>query len=103
MDCHPIPERQHGSPLSLFFSAIISPLGSLIIIGACLWLWVARAERNSVKVWLVVALLPVLPLATLIRGGFLGFGTLMGVTIVAFLVAQSRRRFSFLLLAPVAI
>jgi hypothetical protein len=83
--------------------ALIAPLGSLIIIGACLWLWVTREKRESFRFWLMVAFLPVLPLTTLIRGGFLGFGTFMVLTIVAFLIAQSRRRFGFLLLAPVVV
>jgi hypothetical protein len=83
--------------------ALIAPLGSLMIIGACLWLWVTREKRESFKFWLMVAFLPVLPLTTLIRGGFLGFGTFMVLTIVAFLIAQSRRRVGVLLLAPVVI
>jgi hypothetical protein len=47
-----------------------------------------------------MALLPLLPLVTLIQGGFLGAGTVWGITIVSFLFVQSKRRFVYFLLAP---
>src|SRR5262249_14302531 len=56
-------------------TAILSPLGSLIIVGACLRLWVASESRNWLKFWSTLALLPAIPLATVIQGGFIGFGT----------------------------
>ena len=47
-----------------------------------------------------MALLPVLPLVTLVQGGFLGGGTIWAITIVAFLFAQSKRRLVYVFLAP---
>jgi hypothetical protein len=81
-------------------TAVVAPLGSLIIIGACVQLWVASETRNSLKFWSTMALLPVLPLSTLIQGGFLGGGTFWGLVIVSFLFAQSKRRLVYFLLAP---
>jgi hypothetical protein len=82
-------------------TAIVGPLGSLIMVGACLRFWVARESRNSLKFWSTMALLPVLPLATLVLGGFLGFGTSWIMAIVTFIFAQSKRRVAFFLMAPV--
>src|SRR5262245_10019441 len=56
-------------------TAVVAPLGSLIVVGACVRLWVASETQNSLKFWCTMALLPVLPLATLVQGGFLGAGT----------------------------
>ncbi len=82
-------------------TAITSPLGSLIIIGACLRLWVARESKDQSKFWSTIALLPMLPFVTLIQGGFLGYGTYWVLGIVSFAVAQSRRRLLYLVFAPV--
>jgi hypothetical protein len=81
-------------------TAIISPLGSLIIVGICLRLWIAIENLNRYKLWTTMALLPVLPLATLMHGGFLGFGTYWVIAIVSFLFAQSKRRVFYIMLAP---
>jgi hypothetical protein len=82
-------------------TAIVAPLGQLIMVGACLRFWVARESRNRLKFWSTMALLPVLPLATLVLFGFVGFGTAWILAIVTFVFAQSKRRVGFFLLAPV--
>src|SRR5262249_14145326 len=81
-------------------SAIVSSLGSLVIVAACLQLWIASKTRNSLKFWSTVALLPLLPLLTVIRAGFLGYGTYWVLAIVTFIFGQSRRRVIYFLLAP---
>jgi hypothetical protein len=83
-------------------TAIFAPLGSLIVVGACLRFWVANKEGNWLKFWFAVALLPLLPLATLIQGGFIGFGTYWVLAIVAFLFVQSKHKVRYILFAPVA-
>ena len=82
-------------------TAFVAPLGSLIMVGACLRLWMARESRNRLKLWSTLALLPVLPLATVVQHGFIGFGTYWVLAIVTFMFAQSKRRVGFILLAPV--
>jgi hypothetical protein len=79
--------------------AIVGPLGQLIMVGACLRFWVAKESRSRQKFWSTMALLPVFPLATLVLGGFLGFGTAWIIDIVSFIFAQSKRRVGFFLLA----
>jgi hypothetical protein len=81
-------------------TAVVAPLGSLIMVGACLRLWVASETGNRLKFWSTIALLPVLPLTTLIQGGFLGGGTGWAMVIVSFLFAQSKRRLVYFLFAP---
>jgi hypothetical protein len=43
-------------------TAVISSMGSLIIVGACLRLWVAKVSQNRRKFWSTFALLPFFPL-----------------------------------------
>jgi hypothetical protein len=81
-------------------TAVVAPLGSLIVVGACVGLWVAKETRNSLKFWLIMGLLPLLPVVTLIQGGFLGAGTSWAMVIISFLFAQSKRKLVYLLLAP---
>src|SRR5207245_2530310 len=84
-------------------TAFVAPLASLIIVGVCLHFWVARESQNRLQFWSAVALLPVLPLATTILGGFLGFGTYWILAIVTFILSQSQSklRAGYFLLAPV--
>ena len=82
-------------------TAIISSIGSLIVVGACLRLWVAQEGQDRLKFWITIAILPLLPLFTLIQAGFIGYGTYWVLTISAFIFAQSRRRLLYLFLAPV--
>jgi hypothetical protein len=80
--------------------AIAGSLGSLIIIGICLRLWAARESSNRGMFWSTLAFLPMLPLGTVVLGGFLGFGTAWVLTILSFLFAGAKRRAPYLLLAP---
>jgi hypothetical protein len=51
---------------------------------------------------LILAMLPLLPLATLVTGGFIGYGTVWAISIVAFAFVIARRRIWFYLAtAPV--
>jgi hypothetical protein len=81
--------------------SISSALGSLMIVGACLRLWVARQSGKRRRWWQTILLLPLLPLLTLVKDGFLGFGTYWLLAIVSFLFNQSKRaRLGYYLLAP---
>ena len=81
-------------------TALLSALGSLIVVGACLRLWAAREERKPLKLWVMVAFLPLLPLVTVVQGGFIGYGTYWVLVILSFLFAQSNRRPVYVLVAP---
>jgi len=81
--------------------AILLTLSSLIVVGFCLRLWVARQQRNSQKLWFTVTLLPLLPLATVIQIAFVSYSVSWLLIIGSFLFAQSKRRLGYFLLAPV--
>ena len=84
-------------------TAVIASLGSLILVGVCLRLWVARQFGDRRKYWFTIALLPILPLSTVIQGGFLNAGTTWVLTIASFIFGQSKRRVGFFLLMPIVI
>jgi len=84
-------------------AAMLGPLGSLLLVGACLRLYVARQLNDGGKYWSTIALLPVLPASTVIQAGFLNFGTSWALTIASFVYAQSKRRLGLFLLTPVVI
>jgi hypothetical protein len=81
-------------------TAIIAALGTLLILGFWLWLYSAEIANDSRKTLLIFAMLPLLPLATLVTGGFLSFGTAWVLSIVAFQFVVARRRVWFYLATP---
>ena len=62
------------------FTAIASVTGLIIIVGFWLRLYVADGWQTL----LTLAMITLLPLSTLMTGGFIGFGTVWALTIVAF-------------------
>ena len=80
-------------------TSIISSLGSLIIVGACLRFWVSKGGGS--KFWSTMALLPLFPLTTIIHSGFLGYGIMWSMAVATFLFAQSKRPIGYFLFAPV--
>jgi hypothetical protein len=84
-------------------TSIMSSFGFLLLAALWLRLYVISWERSSARLMLTLGLLPLLPLSTLISGGFLGFGTLWVLTVLTFLFSISRRRAWFYLAAVPAI
>src|SRR6516165_2492740 len=81
------------------FTAIASVTVVLLILGFWLKLYAADSRQTlSTR-----AMVPLLPLSTLVTGGFLGFGTIWAITIVAFCYVVARRRVWFYLASPVVI
>src|SRR5262245_18432023 len=78
-------------------TVVASGLGSLLILGFWLRLYGAATYRETL---LVIAMLPLLPLATLATGGFIGFGTTWALSIVTFWFVVARRRIWFYLAIP---
>jgi hypothetical protein len=81
-------------------TAVASVLGTLLILGFWLQLYGATATHNTRQTLLVIATLPLLPLATLATGGFIGYGTVWAVSVLTFQFVISRRRIWFCLAAP---
>ena len=83
--------------------AFVAALSFMLAVGCSVRLWTARQQGNSIKFWLTVALLPLLPLMTMMKQGFIGFGTYWVIAVLSFNSAQSRRRWSVFLVAPIVI
>jgi hypothetical protein len=83
-------------------TSITAPLGTLLILGIWLVLYGAAVAADWRRTLSTVALLPLLPLATLVTGGFLGYGICWVLSIVAFLYVINQRRIWFYFGTPVA-
>jgi hypothetical protein len=81
-------------------TAAVSAFATLLILGLWLVLYRAVLTVDQNRVAITLTLLPLLPLATLVTGGFLGYGTYWILSIIAFLFVVVRRRAWFYLAAP---
>src|SRR5262249_27306451 len=84
-------------------TAVISVLGSLLILGFWVLLDWAAALNSISRTMFILSAVPLLPLATLATGGFIGFGTVWALSIVSFLFVLARRRIWFYLAAPAVV
>src|SRR5262249_3643508 len=85
------------------FTAVASALGSLLILGFWLRLYGTVKARDGRGTFLTLMMLPLLPLATLTTGGFIGYGTVLTLCILSFLFVIARRRIWFYLGAPLIV
>lgn len=82
-------------------TSIVSAIGSLLIIGYWVLLKSSVADGNRWQTNLLVLSLPLLPLLTLISGGFVGFGIYFMIAILALYFQITRFRWTILFVAPV--
>jgi hypothetical protein len=85
------------------FTAVISSLVGLIVIGIWLWLCAAILKRNRRRLTTILMLLPMLPFSTLTAIGFVSFSTQWIVTVLSFLFMMVRRRAMLLAILPFAL
>jgi hypothetical protein len=83
-------------------TAVVSPLGGLIIIAIWLFLQDAVRRRDGPRTTSILAATPLLPISTLMFGGFAGYGVAWMVSIFSYLYSLSRRRVVFVLVFPLA-
>ena len=84
-------------------TAVISPSAILLIIGLWLVLYGAAESGDRRRIRVVLILLPLLPLATLVTGGFLGYGIYWVLSVIAFLFIISQHRARIYAAAPFVI
>lgn len=84
-------------------TSIIASFGSLLLTAFWLKLYVGFKERSMPRLMGTFALLPLLPLSTLVAGGFLGYGTIWLATVVVFMFSAARKRTWFYIVAAPAI
>ena len=87
------------SALVASFTAIASVAVLLIILG----FWFKFYAADSRQTLSTLAMVPLFPLSTLVTRGFLGFGTVWAITMVAFCFVVARRRIWFYLASPFVI
>lgn len=83
------------------FTALVSPLGGLLLIGFWIWFYGARISHDQRRFWMGLALLPLMPLSTMMTGGFIGYGVYWIIAVVAFIYCIYPRKRMFVLVSPV--
>src|SRR5215831_5910333 len=88
-------------PLSFRVASLTAPiasLGALLVIG--LWLRLYRAEivADRARKFRALAIVPLLPFATVVSGGFISYGTYWALTTASFLFVIAKRRIWFYLM-----
>lgn len=79
----------------------ISSMVTMLILGLWLRFDSAYQSNNQRQIIETLALLPLLPLTTLVANGFIGYGTNWLIGTVTYLYVIERRRFWFYMAAPV--
>lgn len=81
-------------------TSLISPIGSLLVLGFIVFFRQLIEGLKSPYTLFVILGVALLPLSTLISGGFIGFGVYWVLTIGTFAWAQSRKLWLVLLIVP---
>ncbi len=81
-------------------SALISPMGALLILGTWFFVWDAALRHDRRQLALILSLLPLLPASTLLIGGFLGYGVGWLICVLAVIYCFWPRRQLFVLALP---
>lgn len=84
-------------------TAIFSQLGGLLVLGICMRLYSASLVNDRKRTFSALALVPVLPLSSLLANGIINYGTNWAIGVVSFLFGFSRRRRLYVIAAPFAI
>jgi hypothetical protein len=84
-------------------TSIVSSLATLLIIGFWLALYGAAVAADRRRMLTTLSVLPLLPLATLVSGGFLGYGVYWVLSVVAFVFVITSQRAWFYWGTPVAV
>jgi hypothetical protein len=84
-------------------TAAVAPFAVLLIVGLWLLLYGALDRRDRRRTWIVLGSLPLLPLATLMTGGFVSYGVSWMLSVLAFLFTITPRRSRFYAAAPLAV
>lgn len=81
-------------------TALVSTLGTLIVIGIWLWFYTASVAGDSGRSLRGLLFLPLLPVMTLAAAGFANFGVYWDISCLALFFVLSRRRLWIYVAAP---
>ena len=85
------------------FTAAVSAVSTLLIVGLWIRIYGAVITRNAWGVLSTYAVLPALPVATLVTAGFIGYGIYWVLSIIAFHYVIARNRAWFYIATPLVI
>lgn len=80
--------------------AIVSSMATMLILGLWLRLYSAAIAGRPWRTITTLMILPLLPLGTLVAGGFIGFGVNWVLSVVSFFYVISRKRIWFYIATP---
>jgi hypothetical protein len=83
-------------------TAVLASVGSLLPFGFWLYFYSAIQDRSLWRLLLGLAMLPLLPMSTMISGGFISNGMYWVIAVVALIYVASPWKRYFALLAPLA-
>jgi hypothetical protein len=72
-------------------TSIVSPLNGLLMIGFWYLFFYAKISNKNKYIYIGLFTLPILPILTMITGGFMGFGVYWVLTIVSFLYVLNKK------------
>jgi hypothetical protein len=84
-------------------TSIVSPVATMLIVGFWLVLYGAAMAADRRRMFATLALLPLLPMATLVTGGFLGMGVNWALSVLVFLFVITQRRIWFYVATPAVV
>jgi uncharacterized membrane protein len=84
-------------------TSIVSSLPNLVILGFWMLLYQTGSPADARRWAFALGLLPLLPLTSLIAGGFLGFGIHWVLVILAFCYVVARRRLQIYIASPLLV
>src|SRR5438552_1743691 len=84
-------------------TSFVAAWETLVVLGLWLVLYGAAVAADRRARLATLAVLPLLPVATLVTGGFLGYGAIWALSVLVFLFVISRRRIWFYVCAPAAV
>jgi hypothetical protein len=92
-----------ASKLLPSFTAVIASISTLLIIGLWLRLYSAVATSDFGRIATTFAMLPLLPVATLVTAGFIGYGVYWILAVITFYYVISRQKIWYYIAAPVIV
>lgn len=84
-------------------TAVLSAGGALMPLAFFCWLYGAHITKDRKRFFLALSLMPILPVMTMVLGGFIGFGIYWMLAIAAFIYWLSPHKKLYILLSPLVI
>lgn len=84
-------------------TAVLSSGGALLPLGFWCWLYGTHIAKDRKRYFMALALMPILPVLTMVSGGFIGYGVYWMLAIAAFIYWLSPHKKWYFLLSPLVV